>query len=249
MRLFSLDIFESPILHLILNRDFRCLFLALLVGLIWGASTPLAEAEDCLTFSVVDRKYKSHTVINNFSDALEKGGICNKFQFMPERRATMTLLDGEVDGEILRTPAYGDTVSAVAVMINPPILTLTRVILSKNGTIKNLEALGKRRLGILGGEVWAENVGQTHTNTIRAKTNAQLYELLEQNRVDAILTEGLIWQRRRMDHPDFSPNVIGTLSVHVWLRKDRIQWAPLIAAAMQNYLDEHKSFFPGIETN
>jgi len=208
-------------------------FLSLFVGI---TSFAIPAKADCLqlTAETVFQQYTE--IVDNLVILLNENDICAEVSYLPSKRATTMLKNGEVDGEIGRISFYNDQVGETAIMVPTPLYSSSGLLISRHQNLNSI-AEYKGLLGIVRGWTWMEQVAKEfdQDRIIKVDTLDNLYLLYQKGRVDAILGLVDMLDEYKMQH---EPSVLATtiLTYHLWLAKKNSQLLPKIDKIIESYL-------------
>ncbi len=151
------------------------------------------------------------------SDILNSEGVCNRILFGPEKRLTAHFRNNEIDGELLRIPAYGKSVGDIAFMIKNSYAHAHGLLVVKKKNLTSLGDLQHKTIGIIRGTQWSADAVEELDNVIEVTEYQQLPEMLKFGRISGFLMDEVSWSYMAAEYPDFHTFYVQDLSAHIWL--------------------------------
>ncbi len=150
-----------------------------------------AEKPDSLTFSKVHDSIHSIVIDAILKQAYAKLGITVTFKELPAARALIDAVCGITDGSSQRIYAIGESYKSL-LRVQPPLYIVQAVAYVRDDsiTVRNAKDLKPCRVGCRHGIVYIQKFITKHGLTaVQTQTYEQLFQLLTEKRLDAILVD------------------------------------------------------------
>lgn len=141
-------------------------------------------------------------------------GLTVKVQDQPGERATVSVLNGAIDGEVGRIESYAKR-NPTLIKVEPSYYYIDTIVFAKTGSgirINSIDDLKKYKVGIVRGVAHSRQATAGITNISLANNYESLYRMLEIDRVDIILDVGFSGSHllKKLNITDIE--VVGTLA-------------------------------------
>lgn len=176
------------------------------------------------------------------SNALNKANICHKIHIFPAQRATTSLKQHLIDGEIGRVSSYADAINEPLVLVDWPIITGQGYLIVKDPKINSLAQMQGKTIARTRGRIWTKQILSKHKVSKTVNSDDQLIPLLLTDRIDGFLVDNFWWADYRDNYPQLKSIVVIEGSLYIWLLKKHASKAKLIKTALQTYIEEHGDF-------
>lgn len=196
---------------------FSGIFLAVVV--LFHGAVEAQERGNCLRFGSIVAKVHQQLSIQVASH-LTKNGVCVEILYAPQKRLTALLLNKELDGEFLRTPAYEKQIKSVAFMLHPAIMSTKGVLVVENPAYRTLADVVTKNIGYVRGTNWARDQVSDPKHLVAVSHLSQLPEMVLKGRIDGFFINELSWQDLAPRYPTLRTIKINDLSAHIWLRNE-----------------------------
>ncbi|WP_425404438.1 hypothetical protein [Hwanghaeella sp.] len=180
-----------------LARAFKIACLIAVAVHLWPAPTVAVSPANCLVLgrTVAVRDTINAVIFENVSAALADVGICVRDKQFPAKRVSEALIRGEIDGELMRIGAYRSVVGDAAIPVKEPLFYIVGYLVARDTTVASVNDVNRMSLATLRGIVWQRDIGALAAKNIVANTPEQQFEMLQAGRVDAILMDGVNFDR------------------------------------------------------
>lgn len=150
------------------------------------ALSPVRAAEK-LVFSAIQGSIQTVISEKVVAEAYRRMGIEISVTTYPGKRSLIYANEGKADGELFRIAGM-DKEFPNLLMVPVPVNTLDGMVYTKEKefTVKGWESLRPYRIGIRRGVQFSE-IGCASMNTTIVNSNEQLFEILDQGKVDIIV--------------------------------------------------------------
>ncbi len=215
-------------------------FTVLLYLTFFSANSSMSE--ECLKFQYTNSSKPLREIADNFKIALEMSGICVKLVDVPIKRQADALRSKEMDGIVLRIPAFAKVVGKAGTMIEEELAVGRGLLISYDKTLHSTGDLIGRSVAIHLGTVWQAQVIKPGTVIIKTPAPANQIYMLKQLFVDAILMDSLSVNKYQKELTDALKTEILDLSGYAWIRSDLQHLIPRIMRAIQIYKNKGSTF-------
>lgn len=203
------------------------------------STTAVADDQHCLKVGRVEFLANNVQASKGFSEIFERAGLCADFIVLPVRRSEQMLLNGELDGEMMRTQHWAQSNSDTVTLVPTPIYVDQMVAISLRANqfqLTSLVDLKKLRIVISGGHRWAEaKMAEIDVEPMRAGNGQRFMELLRSGKADAgFLEQSLLPLVQKLE--DFQVDPIVPLPYHIVLHRRHEAIVPILEEALKAYL-------------
>ena len=193
----------------------------------------------CLSISGIPKFGDVTKVIENARKIFDAAGICARFSALPLRRSEQLLLDGKLDGELLRTDVWAEMFKAYAVAVPTPLHRDRMMALSlqtRKRSFGKLEDLKGYRVMIIGGHRWAEvKTKALGIEAVPATTQERFVALVRLGRVDVGLVEESLLPLLE-DDSGIQVEPIAAIYYHIVLRREHEGLVSALDKALKDFL-------------
>lgn len=178
------------------------------------------KAEECLRFGAPD-DVTGRNAGQMFMLVMAYHDICASIKYLPNKRSTETLLNGGIDGEILRIAQYNPGKDGNFVRIPTAIGGTQRLLISRHDDIRTLADLKDTSLGILLGAIWHNQFSKNVTNRVRLPSFDVMVAMLLNERLDAILMDGATFNLYESQIPPEFVHEQGIEKFYMWISREK----------------------------
>ena len=216
------------------------LILALLPGLAGGAvpsSPPLAAAPLQLHVARGHDSATQDAAARVLEVAYARAGVGLRLETLPAPRATQRLEAGLLDGDAARIEAYFEA-HPVLHRVGPPLMRVSQVAYTRADagfTVRNLDDLRGRRVGIVRGLVQSEQLVAGLDRVTAVTSGVQLYRMLAAGRLDVVVDAPMNQRRHSAElglHNVMAQATLCEQPVYHGLHRRHAAIAPRVAAAL-----------------
>lgn len=196
---------------------FSGIFLAVVV--LFHGAVEAQERGNCLRFGSISAKIHQQLSVQ-IASHLTKNGVCVDILYAPQKRLTALLLNKDLDGEFLRTPAYERQIKSVAFMVHPAIMSAKGVLVVENPAYRTQADIQEKNIGYVRGTNWVMDHVSASTRLIAVSQLSQLPEMVRKGRIDGFFINEVSWQDLAPRYPTLRAIEVSDLSAHIWLRHE-----------------------------
>lgn len=217
-------------------RVARALGLAFLASVMAHSASLATDVDDCLVLgrTVAVRDSTNDVIFSNMAAVLADVGICVRDRQMPAKRVSESLLQGEVDGELMRIAGYVSVVGHTAFAVDEPISAITGYLVTRDRSVTSIDDIGGMSLAVVRGILWQSRLGNQARREIVTNTPQQQVEIFRSGRVDAILMDGVNFDAFP-DLKDTHRVVVAREEVFIYLHRRWIGLAETVAEAIRSF--------------
>ncbi|RCK44987.1 hypothetical protein TH30_13315 [Thalassospira profundimaris] len=213
-------------------------FLASLVCLTFMSS---AQARNCLSLSSPN-DYLGLKVGEELEHLFALQSPCFIVSYNPAARSAQMLLDGEVDGELLRIEGFEPYKTADMVMVPVPLIIGEAILVTRDFKVSAIEDISQATLGIRRGTEWSDSLSQGHENTITVPSYELMVEMFKKGRIDAFLIDDLNLREYRDTLAGMNKVVLKQSGAYIWLSKEHENLVPDVARILREFYAQGHSF-------
>lgn len=206
-------------------------------GLLSLIACPL-QAADSLTITTVSRSGGSGVAARLLAEIYRQAGLLLQLEVLPAPRAAMMSLSGQMDGDLIRIPSYGQDHPQL-VRVDPAYYRLSVRAYSMPDRfvhVRTREDLQHYSVGVIRGMAYAQDLTVQHPALTLTQSSTQMFRMMQAGRLDLVLSSTLAAQvsieQLRLKEVVVSPE-LARFELHHYLHLRRKDLAPRIGETIR----------------
>lgn len=165
----------------------------LIGSLLLSAIAPWADAAEVLAIAATNKGGGGGVAALLLDEIYRRAGLRMQVLVVPGARATMMALSGEVDGELIRIPTYGQHYARL-LRVDPAYYRVSVRAYSlpaRNALVHSREDLQHYSVGAIRGMLYGMDLTERHPALTLTQNSLQMFRMLQAGRLDVVLSSSI----------------------------------------------------------